>query len=76
MLHSGTAGTQFTCFTGTKVQALADTSCNARFRGVIQALQVLSLRALLVRKYKYAAAAAAAGQGHVGADSSTYADVC
>jgi hypothetical protein len=56
-----TPGTQFTCFTSTKVQILTPEALPVRTipahvlecRSGTQAPQVLSLLALLVQKYKY-----------------------
>jgi len=45
-------GAQFTCFTGTEVQILT-TCLGIVHASLIPVIQVLSLLALLVQKYKY-----------------------
>ena len=47
------AGTQFTCFSGTKVKTNAKENPPPPIRWRRPTLPVLSLRALLVQKYKY-----------------------
>ena len=46
-------GTQFTCFTGTKVRSLLALLVQKKERSEKATLQVRSLLALLVQKYKY-----------------------